>query len=86
MTLGSWKSISSIPGTSCPDNVVSGTDSSSIAGTCARTMATSSNGLISYLCDSFFVTANYICQKPNEGDEGMKWNSVKFYNMSEYLD
>ena len=64
--LGSWKSISSIPGTTCPDNIVGGTDSQSKAGTCARTWSTSSNKLISYVCGIGVFSYDYICQKPKE--------------------
>ena len=61
-----WKSIPSHTGKVCPDNVVSG-DGNNWVGTCARTDSTSSNKLISYVCDVGFYSYNYICQKRKQG-------------------
>ena len=47
----------------CPSNVVSGRDWRSMAGTCARTWTSSSNKLISYVCDRSTFSYSYICQK-----------------------
>lgn len=60
--LGAWKSFNH---TICPANVVDGVGSS-LVGTCARTWSTSSNKLISYVCDQSLYSYNYICQKAKQ--------------------
>ena len=65
--IGAWKADPSLARTDCPDSVVSGLDSQSTLGDCARTKQDSTNKLISYVCNLFTVKTDYICQKIKEG-------------------
>ena len=72
MILGAWMHANAndviVPGVPkipkhCPNDVVSGRHWKSMVGTCARTWTSSSNKLISYVCDRSIFSYSYICQK-----------------------
>ena len=68
VNLGAWRADSSLTRAECPDHIVGGLDSQSVAGYCARTKKDSANKLISYVCNWPEYSANYICQKATQGN------------------